>query len=113
MEKALLIIIYQMKLVYLKYLFLLFNYDEIMRYTQEAREAIISGDDYYNIFNNYTCASSTKEILDKVIPEKLPNGRGAVAALNVRLPANVTHPYAWYLGFFNSEWMKTEKSATC
>ena len=86
-----------------------FNYDEIMRYTQEAREAIISGDDYYNIFNNYTCASSTKEILDKVIPEKLPNGRGAVAALNVRLPANVTHPYAWYLGFFNSEWRKTEK----
>ena len=86
-----------------------FNYDEIMRYTQEAREAIVSGDDYYNIFNNYTCASSTKEILDKVIPEKLPNGRGSVAALNVRLPANVTHPYAWYLGFFNSEWMKTEK----
>lgn len=86
------------------------QYISIMDYTNIARERIISGDKYYNIFNNYTCASSTKEILDKIIPKKIPYGRGHIAVYYIDIPFDAIHPYAWYNSFIESQWKNTEKT---
>lgn len=67
------------------------QYNEFYQKIEIIRKAVKNGSRYYNIFNNFTCASAVREILGDTIPN-LPEGKSAVLVGHIR----AVNPYAFY-----------------
>ena len=67
------------------------QYNELYQKMEIMREEVKNGKRYYNIFNNFTCASAVREILGDTIPN-LPQGRSAVLVGSI----HAINPYAFY-----------------
>lgn len=67
------------------------QYNELYQKIERMREDVKKGTRYYNIFNNFTCASAVREILGDTIPN-LPEGKSAVLVGHIR----AINPYAFY-----------------
>lgn len=67
------------------------QYNELYQKIEIMREEVKKGTRYYNIFNNFTCASAVREILGDTIPN-LPEGKSAVLVGHI----HAVNPYAFY-----------------
>lgn len=67
------------------------QYNELYQKIEMMREEVKKGTRYYNIFNNFTCASAVREILGDTIPA-LPKGKSAVLVGHI----HAVNPYAFY-----------------
>ena len=90
------------------------EYNGLIEETEKMRESIIAAwaikDTNYNLFINTTCTSIAKQVLNKVIPNKIPQKASCSILLKGFYLGDLINPYAWYDSFKSSQWAYTKKS---
>ena len=89
------------------------EYNSLIEETEKMRESIIVAwaikDTNYNLFINTTCTSIAKQVLNKVIPNKIPQKASCSILLKGAYLGDLINSYAWYDSFKSSQWAYTKK----